>query len=241
MVTLLLSVFALAAAGGFGGLGASKTSWAVLLILEILLCGAFTSWKPAVAWVYGVSVFVAFCGIGRILVATHPGNLAPIALFVFVCFGGFVAVVSTSVGLILRKLSTPEWTLLVLLGLGLALGVLSYGSILSHHSREARDIVAQLQKIRGAERQYAQTRVDRAFTCNGPDLPGLSGYAWRANAELGTTTKNEARIGSYWVYLECEASSTPHFFSLRARSTAGQAFVYLDSLGQTRRSLPNAH
>jgi len=234
-------MFAFAAADGLQGLLESNIGWAILWVVEILICGALASWKIVVPWVYGISAFVAFCAAGYILVTTHPGNLAAIVLLAIVGFGLFAAVASTFVGLLLQRLSLPAWAPLALLGLGLALGMVAYASSQRRHSWEARDIVTQLAAIRQAEMQYAAARADRAFTCNGPDLPGLPNYGWRANVALGTVTKNEAEIDEYWIYLECESSSTPHSFTLRAISTSGEDEVDLDSGGQMRREVPTRH
>jgi hypothetical protein len=37
----------------------------------------------------------------------------------------------------------------------------------------------------------------------------IQGVAWRSNAELGTTEKNEAPGVGFWIYLKCEPSPHP--------------------------------
>jgi hypothetical protein len=123
----------------------------------------------------------------------------------------------------------PKWSPIAVgsAALLLAFGIQAWSSGNAHDA--SLSIVTRLQRIRDAELAYAASRSDHAYTCNGPDLPGLPGIAWRANESLGTLEKKEAFLDGHWISLQCQASAHSKFFSITAVPTFGGNRVELGS------------
>ena len=96
-------------------------------------------------------------------------------------------------------------------------------------------IISVLKEIRQAEIAYAAGGNGRGYTCNGPDLRGLTGIEWRANTALGTLEKNVGQTEGHWIFLQCDASAHPKSFNIRAIPSGGGAEIALDSAGHFSR------
>jgi hypothetical protein len=199
---------------------------------SILLVLGVSLWRPIIPWIYGGIVAAIFPALIWMMIGwpTHSGSLAPLAYFVAVVLGAPVAVLGT----LLRHVHLPAWAPAALIAIGVLISLSTQTYTRWRWIVDAREIVERLQEIRQAEIAHASGRGRGAFTCHGPDLPGMKGLVWRSNQALGLREMSQAFLNSYWVYLECEASASPKSFKIRARR--GDDEIVLDSAGRVTRS-----
>jgi hypothetical protein len=237
LITPFLMLPLLAIEGGIAGALESRGTLAVLFVTAILFATAIASWRPIVPTAYGLTVAITFYGASYLILASRPGNLAGLVLFFSTVFGIVIGVCTAALAILIRQLLFPAWFPLAVVGVALMLAAASYARTARVHTDQENEIVSHLQSIRKAELAYAATRADHAFTCNGPDLPGLSEINWTPEAAVGTMRRNQARIAGHWVLLECEWSAQPHSFRVRAIRSSKEE-VDIDDAGRLTRMSP---
>jgi hypothetical protein len=196
-----------------------------LLALAVALC------RPILPVVYGVTTALICPLIGIVVGAGY--NLVGLLVIALLIMGLVIAIPVAALATLLRHRSLPKWSPIAAgtAALLLSFGIQAWSSAKAHDASSS--IVTRLQRIRAAELAYAASRPDHAYTCNGPDLPGLPGIAWRANESLGTLEKNEAFLDGHWISLQCQASAHPKFFGITAVPTFGGKRVELGSNGES--------
>lgn len=230
--TLLAFFLLLIAFGGVQSLfSTGSTRLLVMATLVLVACGT-AMLRPIVPLAYALTLALLFPLTVVALTASNPSNLAGFVLWVSVIVGISVAVPVALVGTFAHMWPTPRWAPFIVAGAGVAscivLQVWSQSQIIDHEQAA----MERIRQIRDAEEAFAAQRPDHAYTCNGPDLP-LQGIDWRNNVALGTSQKNEAQLKGYWIYLTCQASAHPRYFSIQAIATDGSRRTFqLDSNGQ---------
>jgi len=233
------AIFGLNAAfGGFAGLSSSSGLRLVYVLTALLVALAVSLLRPISPWVYGVTVSVAFGLVPFVAVAvTHSqwGNLGALAVFFAIGFGLLVGVPVAVIGSLLRLLRLPHWTPIAPAGAALCLSGLTQVMTRTEVSDQSIRIISVMKEIRQAEIAYAAGGNGRGYTCNGPDLRGLTGIEWSANTALGTPEKNVGQTEGHWIFLQCDASAHPKSFNIRAIPSGGGAEIALDSAGHFSR------
>jgi hypothetical protein len=195
-----------------------------LLALAVALC------RPILPVVYGVTTALVCPLIG--IVAGSGSNLVGVIVIALFMVGLVIAIPVATLATLLRRRRLPKWAPIAVgsAALLLSFGAQAWSSVRAHDA--SLSIVTRLQRIHEAEIMYAASRADHAYTCKGPDLPGLPEIAWRANTALGTSEKNEAFLDGHWIYLGCQASAHPRFFTTTAVPAFGGNRVELGSNGE---------
>jgi hypothetical protein len=196
----------------------------VLLALAVALC------RPILPAVYGATTALICPMIGIVWGAGY--NLVGVLVIALFIMGLVVATPVMALATLLRRRSLPKWSPIAVgsAALLLSFGAQAWSNVKAHNASSS--IVTWLERIREAELAYAASGPDHDYTCNGPDLPGLPGIAWRANQALGTLERNQAFLEDHWVYLQCQASAHPKFFTIGATPTFGGKGVELGSNGE---------
>ena len=222
LVTLLYLVLLNAGVFSFGFLSSSSKAvlataiaTTLLFVLGVCLVGSVS---PVI---YGASIVAVFVAIAFVLAARYSsGNLTGLVVIAIGIFGLLLGTFAATGGFLLRRLGPPAWAAPAMIGLAVGVSVIATAWIWSQRAQQASAIVARVDEIRKAELSYASWRD--AFTCNGPDLPGLRPMEWGSDAQLGLREKNRAHVEGHWVYLQCNpASSRPKSMTILTVAPGG--------------------
>jgi len=214
----------IAAAGVFPALlffSLAAGSWPVgakvLFLVSLLFALGVCLWRPIHPMVFGGLLGPAaalwWCVIAG---ASRSGNLFGLTLIaVFVVALG-IGATAGSIGLIAISRGFPSWIPLASVGAGAALLVFAWMSGALRAIDEDRAIDGYLRKIATAESVWAAGTPDRTYTCDGPNLKGVPGIAWRTDYNLGGPLRNQGEHGHYWITLTCEPAGHVTWFMARA-------------------------
>jgi len=217
---------------GPGEFALLKLSYQALLLLGgIGLGGVFPAarfWGP-----FGMSA----APLLMLFVGT-PVTANPFLLFV-VAFGfvlGFPApLIGGAISRALSRKQLPRLFYLAVLASTLAAAAVVPGIALrqgvnARQRLEAERIPALLRRIYEAEMSRSAGQPDRTFTCDGTELPGVSGFGWSSTVLSGegsgtqkfaeargvrwylTKAKNFGEEGGIKVILDCPEEVSPHGF-----------------------------
>jgi hypothetical protein len=83
--------------------------------------------------------------------------------------------------------------------------------------RSEQSALLRLKQIHRAELAYAAARQGSEYTCEGSDLPGLSGLPWYADPQRPHSPRSQLRENIYVFQLDCH----PGGFSVHAHPGMG--------------------
>jgi hypothetical protein len=167
---------------------------------------------------FGISLAGAFLiAAAAIVAASLSSNLAGLVVLSMaaVALGAAVfALMVASAAKALRRREVPGWFCYAAIAAGLVILLGANASQVRTKSKQAFQILDRVEEIRRAELAYAERHPGHAFTCNGPDLPGLAQLPWGAEEQLGRTERNRLQIDGRWIYLRCPPSAHPQAMSV---------------------------
>jgi hypothetical protein len=197
-------------------------SWKADLAAVVLAALALVLWPPIRPAVFGAAFAVA-CPLWYTLLAgtARSGNLFGLALIVVAAAGAMVAVAAAGIGMALRRFHLPAWAPAVPLIAAVVVLVAAKATESSRADAQFSALVRFFDRLDAAERSYAAGPPARGFTCNGPDLPSITGIDWRTDYNLGGFDRNQGPYEGYWIVLRCEPAARPSFYSVTAMPTSG--------------------
>ena len=151
--------------------------------------------------------------IVTIAISGTTGNLFGLGVIMALVGGVTVAIPAGSLAWLMRRWSLPPWVPAV--PIVAACLITAYDRVAAQ--QEVGAMPGNLEEIRRAERAYAGGRTDHTYTCNGPDLPGLTGIKWRTADNSDGSHHSEGEYKGFWIVLSCAPSEHPTYFSVHAR------------------------
>lgn len=202
----LLQVFVMSSASPPLG-GKTKLVAAFLFALGVAL------WRPLHPLLYGVALAPSFAVWFFILSGSaRSGNLFGLGFIVLFLSGTIIGGSAGLCGWLARRWSFPSWISAAPIPAACLLVVFGQQYETHKANQATSEIVTFLQQIRVAEETYAAARPDHAYTCNGPDLPSVTGIEWRTDYNFGGIDRNQGDRDGFWITLRCE----PHTFRATA-------------------------
>jgi hypothetical protein len=206
----------------------SRPSWIWPAVASLALALGIALWRPIRPDLYAFSLACSFFALAvPVFFMAAGSNLfglvvlaggGVIALGLLLC--GAVALVAPP----LRRLDPPPWVAAAVASVGALTLLAASARQLKNRTDDSLRILDRVQEIRRAELSYADSSPDHAFTCNGPDLPGLASVSWSVDQQLGGRELNRAHLDGHWIYLRCAPSARPQSLNIQVISPDGPPF-----------------
>jgi hypothetical protein len=223
------------------GAASPALDWHFTLASAFLFALGAALWQPIHPWLYGAALVPGFPVAFLLFSATGPfGNLFPLVLFwIFLC-SALVGMSAALCGWFVRRWNLPAWTPVAPIFAACFLMVVGQAGREIGIDNQTPALFAFLRQIGAAEKAYAATRPDSAYTCNGPDLTALPGVGWRVNSAMGAGDRNEVQHGDYWITLRCEPAAHSHWFVATAMALwqGGPRYEFDSRIGDVKPPLP---
>jgi hypothetical protein len=175
----------------------------VLLASAFLFATGFAIAPPIHPLLYGALLVPGFA-VCFALFPGSGGNLMGLVATILLFAGLIVGAAAGLCGWFAQRRRLPDWAPAapVIAGCLLLIGGQIHGSLQADNETSA--IVGVLKHIGQAEQAYAGTRPNHDYTCNGPDLPNVTGIEWRTDFNFGGPDRNQGKFGDYWIVLRCQ-------------------------------------
>jgi len=194
----LLQVFVMSSAS-------PPLGWKTQLASAFLFALGVALWRPIHPLLYGVALAPSFAVWFFILSGSaRSENLFGLGFIVLFLSGAIIGGSAGLCGWLARRWSFPSWISAAPISAACLLVIFGQQYQAQKANQATSEIMAFLQQIRAAEQTYAAARPDHAYTCNGPDLPSVTGIEWRTDYNFGGIDRNQGEHNRFWVTLRCE-------------------------------------